>query len=236
MNELTDITDDSEDRRRLSLRHVSLAVRKTDSVEQLAGFRKHHRVPSEVNSHTQAFVGRLATPTIRNDLDQIFSQLRAAFRLKRKEIIASESASGEGEITTPYFRYGSAVYLNPDNASETIWQRDVSQITAPQQLLSDGFATVFDKLFDTVECTPPTPIDLVTLIDHIEAQDDSTVTLEYNRHLTFCELSLPGIESKIRVTQDSFRIVHPRARTARRLLESFFEVQRSLVHFSNGQS
>lgn len=233
MTELTDLTDNPTDGQPLSLRHVSLAVRRTDPVEQLAGFRKHHRVPLEVNSHTQAFIGRLAIPAIRHDLDQIFGQLRAAFRFKRKEIAASESACGEGEINTPYFRYGSAVYLNPDNASETIWQRDVSQITAPQQLLSDGFATVFDRLFDTVECTPPRPIDLVRLIDHIEARDDSNITLEYNRHFTFCELSLPSIESKIRVTQDSFRIVHPRVKTARRLLESFLQVQQSLVHFSN---
>ena len=60
MTELTDLTDNSTDGQPLSLRHVSLAVRRTDPVEQLAGFRKHHRVPLEVNSHTQAFIGRLA--------------------------------------------------------------------------------------------------------------------------------------------------------------------------------
>ena len=212
--------------------YVSLAVRQREPVQRMAGFKKTHRVPEEVNTHTQSFVARLAAQQVKDDLDKIFEQLRIAFRFKRTEIQSSDE-DGSGTITTPYFRYGSTVFLNPDDASEAIWHRNVSDITSPNELLTDRFASVFGTSFNCVEFTPPSAIDLEALIDRIEAIADERISLQYDRLVTACEISLAGSNVKLRVTAESFQIVHPQPAAPRTLVQSLFDVQAALVDFSS---
>lgn len=212
---------------------VLLATRSCELVQRLPGFRKSkHRVPEEVTDRTQVFVGALTADRIRDDLDSVFQLLRNAFRFKRTQMKTQETSDGAGSISTPYFRYTSCVYQNPANAAEIIWQRDVSEVTSPEQILSDEFAEVFGQAFDTVEFLPPSPINLEALIDAIEEIDDPRVRLEYDRQLTKCEVYIEGIAAKLEVTSDAFRIVHPEPSHPRTLVASFTTFQDSLVDFS----
>jgi hypothetical protein len=231
MNELIEPTDDSPDAIP-GLNHVSLARKQHEPVSRLPGFKRTHRIPMEVSEHTQAFVGRLAAERVRSDLDDVFDQLRSVFRFKRSEIESTEHACGHGEIATPYFLYQSAVVLNPRKASEAIWRRDISRIANLNQLLTDEFASVFGGLFDTVEFSPPSPIDITSVIDRVEARDDPRVSLNYNRQLSFCEIAIAGTNVKIHVTSEAFRIVHPDTETPRVLLQSLSQVQQAIVGFS----
>ena len=212
---------------------VLLATRKFELVQRLPGFSKSkHRVPEDVTDRAQVFVGSLAADRIRDDLDSVFQLLRTAFRFKRTQLKTQETADGAGSIETPYFRYTSCVYQNPANAAEVIWQRDVSQVTSPEQILSEEFAEVFGEAFDTVEFLPPSEINLEALIDKIEELDDPRVRLEYDRQITKCEVYIDGIAAKLQVTSDAFRIVHPEPTHPRTLVASFTAFQDSLVDFS----
>lgn len=216
------------------MRHVSLANRQQDQVRRLPGFKKKtHHVPDQVNSHTQTFVAKLAADQVREDLDRVFGELRAAFRFKRTEVQSTDWDEGSGVITTPYFRYTSSVFQDPNAADESIWQRDVSEITDTNHLLSDCFVEVFGSLFDTVEFTPPEPIDLEAIIDRVESIDDDRMWIEFDRQITFCEVAIEGHEEKIHITRESFRIVHPKAETPRKLIDSLFRVQNRLLDFSD---
>lgn len=211
---------------------VLLATRKLGLVQRLPGFTKSkHRVPDDVTDRAQSFVGALATNQIRDDLDSVFQLLRTAFRFKRTQLEAQETADGAGSIATPYFRYTSCVYQNPANAAEVIWQRDISEVTAPEQILTDEFAQVFGQVFDTVEFLPANEINLEALIDTIEEIDDPRVRVEYDRQLTYCEVFIDDIEAKLQVTVDAFRIVHPEPTHPRVLVSSFMAFQESLVDF-----
>ena len=215
------------------MKGVLLAFRHRELVRNLPGFKKsNHRVPDEVNARTQLFVGKLGEDRVRLDLDHVFDSLRAAFRFKRTELQAIETEEGAGSITTPFFRYTSCVYQNPSDASEAILQRDVSEIAAPDQLLTDNFAAVFGDVFDTVEFVPQSAIDLEVLIDRIEELDDPRVSLAYDRQVSCCEITIAGTKAKIQVTADAFRIIHPEPQAPRILVESFFSVQNALVDFS----
>ena len=215
------------------MRHVSLANRQSDQVKRLPGFKKKtHRIPDDVNSHTQSFVAKLGADQVREDLDRVFGELRSAFRFKRTEIQSTDWGDGAGVITTPYFRYSSSITQDPDAADESIWQRDVSEITDTNHLLSENFAEVFGSLFDTVEFNPPEPIDLEEIIDRVESIDDERIWIDYDRQITYCEVTLEGHDEKIHITRDSFRIVHPKAESPRELIDSLFRVQNRLLDFS----
>lgn len=233
MNELSkDGHSDPNDKDRF--KGVSLAARKCELVQNLQGFKKaKHRIPDEVNARTQTFVGGLGKTQVREDLDRVFASLRSAFRFKRTQLQTTETDDGAGSITTPFFRYTSCVYQNPNDASEVIWQRDISDVTEPEQILTEDFADVFGEFFDTVEFVPESQIDLERLVDVVEEIDDQRVTLEYDRNLTYCEIAIEGTAAKIHVTVESFRIVHPEPTDPRVLVSSFFEVQEALVDFSS---
>ena len=100
-------------------------------------------------------------------------------------------------------------------------------------MLTDDFASVFGDLFDTVEFSPPSPVDLESLIDRIEEIDDERVSLSYDRNVTHCEISIAGTDATLYITSESFRIIHPEPQTTRVLINSLFEVQNALVDFSS---
>lgn len=233
MDELAAALSGSAPESRNRMYCISLAIREIEGIARLDGFKKKtHRVPDEINSRTQSFVGKLSAKQVADDLDQVFGELRSAFRFKRKELQSDNGGEGTGLISTPYFQYCSTVSQNPEDASEVIWRRDISQITEPNQLLSDGFAAVFSNFFDTVEFTPPTAIDLEALIDRIEETDDDRFSLEYDRQLTFCEIWIEGTAAKLHVTPEAIRIMHPQPQPPRVLIASLIEVQNALVEFS----
>ncbi len=211
---------------------VSLAARKIGLIRRMPGYNKSkHRVPDNVNDRAQSFIGALASGTIQDDLDRVFQLLRNAFRFKRTELQTHETDDGAGCIQTPFFRYTSCVYQNPTNASEVVWQQDISDVADPSKLLTDEFEAVFGQAFDTVEFLPTSPIVLESLIDTIEDIDDERVRLEYDRQLTYCEVFIEGTIAKLQVTPAALRMVYPEPANPSLLVATFFEFQDALLLF-----
>ena len=225
-----------DERQQPEMHGVLLALRTTQLVRNLPGYRKgDHRIPEDVNDRTQRFVGRLGGSLVAADLDHVFQSLRTGFRFKRTDLATQETDEGSGSITTPFFRYTSCVYQHPRNADEAIWQRDVSEIVDANQLLSPGFVSVFGETFDTVELVPHSAMNLEKLIDHIEDRADPRVSLSYDRNITACEIGIEGVPAKIQVTKDVFQIKHPHPSSPRRLMDSLFALQLSITDFADSQ-
>ncbi len=209
---------------------VSLVAQQTGEVRRLSGFKKRlHSIPDEISNRTSSFVGDLATPEIDKDIDQKYRALREQFKFKRADMNVSDISGGSGTIITPFFNYSVSVSLNPANASEVIWHRQVSEIKDSEPIFSDEFAYVFDELFDTVEFSPPTKVDLEAFIDHIEELDDDRIDLQYDRSATWCDLVIEGIGGKVHVTAATLRMVLTKPEAPRQLLEAFFEMQNALA-------
>lgn len=209
---------------------VAFVRKVVGDVRRLSGFKKHsHRVPDSVNSRTEAFVASIADEDVRQDIDKVHNALRSAFGFKRAEVQVDGPADGEGTIVTPHFTYSVSVSLNPDDTSEVVWHRQVTEIREPDQVFSDEFATVFGSTFDTVEFSPPTRVNLTALIDRVEQLDDELIDIEYDHETTWCTLKLKEIDCEIRVTKDTFEIVKARPEQPKLLLQSFFDIQRALI-------
>ena len=219
------------------LQNVSLVHYQRDLVKRLPGFnKKSHKVPDEVNSRTEAFVAKIASQQVKDDLESVFAALRSAFRFKRTEIESTDWDAGSGAIATPFFRYVSSVAQDETVAEDVVWKRDVSQITDLDQVLTENFTEAFGDVFDTVEFAPESPISLEEVVDRVESIEDERVWIEYDRHLTWCEVTLEDCDEKVRITQDSFRITHGQSQSPRVLVDSLFRIQNRLLGFADGEA
>ncbi len=210
------------------LRKVRLYDERQVSVRSLSGFQKTHRVPDRVNDATESFVARIAKEDIDADLDAVHEALRTTFDFKRKDLETNVS-SGGGSIITPYFDYEVTVSINPDDPSEALWLRQVHNIRDPDKILTDEFDQAFQGMFDTLEFTSGKTIKVADVIDQIEALDDDSISIDYDKSFRSCSISVDGMDARIRITTDAISIVRSTGKSPRMLIESFFEVQKKLI-------
>jgi hypothetical protein len=205
--------------------NVTLVREQRSRVRDLKGYRRTHRVPTEVNDHANNFVARIAVEDLSEDLDARFAAFRKLLKFKRIDLEVQEPEGGTGIIVTPWFDYQISASLAPDDASEVLWRRQIASFRRPQELFSPAFSLVFGHLFDTVELIPPSAIDLAELIDRIEERNIATISLEYDRNATWCQISLQGISGEMRLTPDRVSLVVAEPQPPSRLLEAFLRAR-----------
>ncbi len=194
-------------------------------IRDLKGFRKGHQIPADVSEHTQSFVGRIAEEDLRLDLDERFEEFRRQLKFKRVDISVTDPASGVGQISTPWFDYHVSVIHDANDATAVIWRRQLSEFRQIDKLDSPELAAVFGATFDTVEFAPPAAIDIAALIDHIEEEADERISLEYDRHTTWCAVTIRGIAGQMKFTSERISLVIHQAQAPGKLLDSFFKVR-----------
>lgn len=194
-------------------------------IRDLKGFRKGHQIPADVSEHTQSFVGRIAEEDLRLDLDERFEEFRRQLKFKRVDISVTDPTSGVGQISTPWFDYHVSVIHDANDATALIWRRQLSEFRQIDKLDSPELAAVFGATFDTVEFAPPAAIDIAALIDHIEDEADERISLEYDRHTTWCAVTIRGIAGQMKFTSERIALVIHQAQAPGKLLDSFFKVR-----------
>jgi hypothetical protein len=197
-------------------------------VRRLSGFLKGHRVPDRVSSATEAFIAKISSDEVGEDLDKILIALRAAFNFKRKELEV-RTGDGGGSIITPYFDYDVTVSLNPNDTSEVIWRRQVLNIREPDMVLTEEFDEAFAGVFDTLEFSANKTIDIPSIVDQIEDLDADEISVSYDKSLDWCEITVNGMDATIRVTPDAISVTRHSGNSPKLLIESFFEVQKALI-------
>ncbi len=208
-----------------ALANVALVREVRSRVRDLKGFRKSHQVPSQVNEHTNSFIGRIASDDISLDLESCFCDCRRLLNLKRVDLQVSGPDGGIGMIATPWFDYVVRATLAPDDASEVVWRRQVAEFRKPQELFTSGFSAVFRNTFDTVELAPTAAIDVAGLIDEIEKRSLKTIGIDYDRNTTWCHIRLSGVMGQVRLTSDRISLVLAQPQSPTTLLEAFLQVR-----------
>ncbi len=209
---------------------IALVNEQRTLIRSLSGFRKkNHKVPDECNDRTQAFVAKLANEELGEDLDARFAEFRKHLGFKRVDLAVSDPDCGTGVISTPWFEYRITVAQATDDATEAIFRRQVTEFRKTASLLSSEFATVFGKLFNTVELAPPEPIDIEAFIDSIEDRENSDLSLEFDRSVTWCQLTTPRIPGILCVETDCVALTTPQPELPSQLLEAFFSFRDQLT-------
>lgn len=210
--------------------NVALVSEQRSLVKGLSGFRKkNHTVPDEFNDRTQTFIAKISAEELGADLDARFAEFRKHLGFKRADLNVSDPDGGIGAISTPWFDYRITVQHDSDDPTEVIWRRQVTEFRETSALLSSEFATVFGKLFNTVEFEPLEPIDMEAFIDNIEDREDSDLSIEFDRTTTWCYVTTPRIPGTLSVETDCVALTTLQPELPARLLEAFFSFREHLT-------
>jgi hypothetical protein len=190
-------------------------------IRDLKGFRKSHQVPTEINDHTNSFVGRIAAEDLNEELNVRFDEFRKALKLKRTELTVQDPEAGTASITAPYFLYQITARQAEDDAASAVIRRQLGQIRDPESLKGPGCSMVFGSAFDTVEYMPAHRLDLASFVDEFEDREVTGATLDYDRQLTWCQLVIPGAKGFLRMTADVISVVLTQPQSPDALLATF---------------
>lgn len=203
------------------LANVVLVREQRSRIRDLKGFRKSHQVPTEINDHTNSFVGRIAAEDLNEELNVCFDEFRKALKLKRTELTVQDPEAGTAGITTPHFLYQITARQAEDDAATVVIRRQLGQIRDVESLKGSACAVVFGATFDTVEYMPGHRLDLASFVDDFEDRQVTGVTLDYDRQLTWCQLVIPGAKGFLRMTADVISVILTQPQAPETLLTTF---------------
>ena len=102
-----------------------------------------------------------------------------------------------------------------------IWIRTVDSFVAPEQISTAAFSEVFDGVFDTLELSLPTKVQIEDFIDAVEAARITDVSLDYDRDATYCDIQIAGASGKLRLSPGQLSLSHSVPTKTAKLIESF---------------
>jgi len=219
-----------------SVGQTSLLSEQIVPVKQLSGFRKHHRIPPSVTENDLAFFGELAQGELDEEMDHVFSELRSTFGLKRKELSVFGPEEGRGTITTPAFTYEICVMGYPPDPSKIVLRRSITQIESPGDVFSDAFESVFHNQFRILEIVTREPLDIESIVDHIEDAELDSVSVDYDKRVTWCKIQVEDSVVSIAIDANTIRVTSEKELAPRALLESFLDIQKKFIaSLGNGE-
>ncbi|WP_171471117.1 hypothetical protein [Frigoriglobus tundricola] len=175
-------------------------------VKDLAGYRKTHTLPDRANEWARKYVNRVAGPDIKADLDNTFDMVRESFGYKRKDLDVSAERDGLGFIRTPDFEYTVTVNVNEDEPSDVIWRREVSRLSGPEFVRSEGFRNVFGSMFNKLVFEFSAPVDVADFVDRIEDAPPEGVKVTVASDSGAAVVALAGFAGRVSVTRDAVTI------------------------------
>lgn len=196
-------------------------------LKEIQGFQKGHRLPLNRRDGLR-FLAEISSAEIEADLDDKFAALKHGFGFKRREISASPG-EGVGLIETPFFRYKVSVDFLADDLTKVVWQREIEEISEPNQIINPVFLEVFGKQFNSLELTSPAPFPLEEIIDRLEDLDSESITVNYDKDVTWCDIRFAPHQPPIHLDGNRLQISSPlKEVTPLELFESLAEVQRQV--------
>src|SRR5262245_42496663 len=195
-------------------------------IKNLAGFQKSFKLPESATPSAQKWTYRLAADDLHREVEETYNALREHLGFKRKDLESTVGNDGLGFIRTPTFDFAVSVSLDPDDPTSVIWRREVSQVTDPDVLRSDGFRVIFGRSLDTLEFGFEKPIDVEELVDRIEDDPPPGTAVRVASDASACDVSVQGFAGRIHVEHASLRIEGPPGLTPDSLVEQFFAFQR----------
>jgi hypothetical protein len=210
------------------MKRVVFRTESVGKVKDLAGYRKTHSLPDRANEWARKYVNRVAAADIKADLDTVFDMIREQFGYKRKDLDVSAERDGLGFIRTPEFEYTVSLTVNPDEPTEVIWRREVSRLSGPDFVRSQGFQAVFGSMFDRLVFEFDVPVNVAEFVDQIEESPPEGVKIGLASDANAAEITLAGFAGKVTVKPDAVTI-HGRTGASASLLEQFLAFLRKFA-------
>ncbi len=207
------------------LRRIVFRGESRGKFKDLSGFQKSFKLPEAATPSAQKWTYRLAADELKAEVEDTYNALREHLGFKRKDLESTIGAEGIGFIRTPSFDYSVSVSLDPDDPSSVVWRREVSQVSDPDVLRSDGFRKVFGGRLETLQFDFEKAIDVEELVDRIEDDLPAGVKVRVASDGSSCDVTVAGFAGKVHVERSSLRVEGPPGLTPESLVEQFFAFQ-----------
>lgn len=207
---------------------ISFVAEQQVAIKELKGVTKSANASIAKGLVNQKYLNDLAQEELDADLDVVFTELKSAFKFKRKELTAHGPEDGMGWITTPFFVYEVSIVLHEEALRNATLRRSVREIGDADVITGPAFSGVFGNRFDRLEVVSQNTLDLEAIIDQIEDAESSEVDLDYDKDITHCTIGLNSMGTTIVVYPDAIQVKGPSDVTPADLVHSLFEIQESL--------
>ena len=202
-------------------------------LKELAGYQKRSWADT---APSPSQLARLVSRELESDLDARFRALRSSFGLKRRDLKVDGPVDGAGTISTPAFSYHVNVELDPDNSSQIVWRRVISDVVDAEAVFSLAFQGVFNDEFRVLEIQLQGTLDVEEIIDRVEESSETQIRVDYDRHANWCEIRTEVTDLVVRVEEKMIRVISTKGITPGNLVARYYEIQKQFIPEGVGHS
>jgi uncharacterized caspase-like protein len=187
------------------------------SVKDLGGFRRGNRVPDEIADYADNFIRRIASEDVKGRVEAWAQKFRSALKLKRTEMRVEED-----RIITNDFEYAIWCEQSVDEAGEAVFYEELSKVS-PTLRVKPAFDELFTDAFDRMVISPSKSIDVMHVIDTLEALDTDRIDVKYPADAKRCTVRFIDSNLKLIVTRDEILVLPNDLASPNELAEAFLE-------------
>lgn len=205
---------------------VAFIGRSGGLVKALAGFRKpHHNVPDTANATTNAFLGKICATELAGEAEALFQAVRAGFGYKRKDL-ALELASPVARLLARDFSVEILYELEAAEPSRYGVVTQLRDLRDAALARGEPMTAVFARRFSEISFAFRKAASVEAVVDAIESlEGEGGLAVTYPSDCRECEISVKGVDARVRCTAASLEIVFSRASSPRELIAAFAEVR-----------
>ncbi len=195
-------------------------------VKTLSGFKKgFHTLPDAANATTQAFLGKICAAELSAEAEGLFQTVRTGLSYKRKDVSLTV-ASPSAVLTAKDFVLEIAYALETSDPSRYATLTSLRSLRSADLARTPEFAGVFAGRFAEISFALRKGARVEAVIDAIEAVEESAgLTVSYPSDYGECEITVSGVDARVRCTSAALEIVFPRASGPAELMEAFAAVR-----------
>jgi len=207
--------------------------RESGTVKSLSGFnKKRHTLPDAANATTNAFLARLCAPELAERGEALFQAVREAMGYKRREIsLGIDNDSGLARLCARDFTLELFYALEPNSPAFYTVTQTLLDAQTSELIHNAAFNEVFAGAFSELSFTLKKGVQVEAVIDAVEALGEvgkpshSPLRVSYPSDCSVCEITVDGVEARVRCTGASIDMVFPRGGSPLELLREFAAVR-----------
>jgi hypothetical protein len=205
---------------------IAFVGRGGGAVKSLGGFRKqHHTVPDAANATTNAFLAKLCAGELAAEAETLFQAVRAGLAYKRKDVALSVS-SPLAALTAKDFTVEISYALEEADPARYAVTTTLHSLRSAELARTTEFVAVFAGKFSELSFALKKGARVEAVVDAIEALDgEGGMAVSYPSDCRECEITVEGVDARVRCTGATLDMVFPRAAGPAELMDGFAAVR-----------
>ena len=167
-------------------------------IRRLRGFKKHHKVPDAQYEATEDFVRKVGSEDVKLLADELYNDIREAFRYKRKEFGYS-CEHGLAGIKTPDFSAQIRINHSQEDPKSYVLTTELTELYNEAIAANPALHACFNTRCDLLSITFPSGINVEEKIDAIEEIEGLEGCMSYEPDGSSFELKLRELDLHIYV-------------------------------------